>query len=137
MDTTQDASSLRELLETIPGLDVECGLRTTAGRMEPLVRLLIKYADVHAEDGPQLQAWEAAGEREPARRLAHSVKGAAGFLGLSRIQNLAGDLEEAFLAGQEAGQTAPLLASFAQENGSLCRAISATLVGTPQPTNNP
>jgi HPt (histidine-containing phosphotransfer) domain-containing protein len=131
-----DPSPLRRQLDGIPGLDVEAGLQTTAGRVESLARLLAKYADRHAESGRLVrEAWEA-GDRVSAHRLAHSIKGAAGFLGLGVIQARAADLEAALREPGAAPTAAPgiegALAAFDQANAEACRALeSLTEAGTP------
>lgn len=113
------------ILDPIPGLDVEAGLRTVGGRMESLTRLLRKYGELHGEDARILRAGIAGGEIGTALRLAHSVKGASGFLGLIAIQELAGALEAALREGAPRDQAERLLEAFERENAAICAAIQA------------
>ncbi|MEW6678781.1 MAG: PAS domain-containing protein [Pseudomonadota bacterium] len=85
--------ALRQALDTIPGLDVRVGMRSMRGKMPNLLRLLRKYAEAHAEDMALLRQALATGALEEARRLAHSLKGAAGSLGALEVQELATRLE--------------------------------------------
>ena len=113
------------ILDPIPGLDIEAGLKTVGGRMESLTRLLRKYAELHGGDGRILREEVAGGGIETARRLAHSLKGAAGFLGLLPIQALSGELEAALREGAPRDQVERLLEAFERENASVCAAIQA------------
>jgi two-component system sensor histidine kinase/response regulator len=113
------------ILDPIPGLDVETGLKTVGGRMESLTRLLRKYGELHADDSRILREGIAGGELEAARRLAHSLKGAAGFLGLLPIQALSGELEAALREGAPRDQVERLLEAFECENAAVCAAIQA------------
>jgi two-component system sensor histidine kinase/response regulator len=113
------------ILDPIPGLDIDAGLRTVGGRMDSLVRLLRKYGELHAEDGRLFREGIASGEIEAAQRLAHSLKGAAGFLGLVLIQRLSGSLETALREGTSRDQVERLLEAFERENASVCAAIQA------------
>ena len=110
----------RLCLDRIPGLDVERGLKTVGGRVESLARLLRRYEEVHAEDIHVLREGG-----DSAQRLAHSLKGATGFLGLAAIQDLVGRLEVAFREGAPQDQIGTLLEAFERENQALCAAIRA------------
>lgn len=116
-------STLRSQLEGIPGLDVEVGLKTVGGRTESLARLVRKYAELHSEDADILRHQLAEGDLASAHRLAHSVKGATGFLGLTRIREVAMRLEEALRGPADSVQTEAALAEFRLENEGLCKAI--------------
>ncbi|WP_291270699.1 Hpt domain-containing protein [Geothrix sp.] len=119
------ADQLRRLLENIPGLEVEVGLMTVGGRVESLARLIRKYEQLHGGDIQVLREGLAVGEPEATRRLAHSLKGAAGFLGLTSIQALAGALEAALRPEGPSGEIEGLLAAFEGENDRVCAAIRA------------
>lgn len=117
------SSILQKQLEGIPGLDVAVGLKTMGGRLESLARMIRKYADLHSDDATRLRQWLATGDRTSAHRLAHSVKGAAGFLGLSRIQERAAALEEALREVSDPALAEAQLAAFMADNERLCQAI--------------
>ena len=83
------------MLGAIPGLDVQPGLRRVNGRIDSYLRLLQQFAAGHADDVADMRRHLDAGERIAAGRLAHSLKGAAGACGATRLQAWAGDLEAA------------------------------------------
>lgn len=116
-------------LEGIPGLDCDLGLRTVGGRTESLVRLLVKYEAIHAGDGARLRAACREGRREEVRDLAHSLKGAAGFLGLVHIQSAAADLEAAFKGEGDPLRDSAQVEQFDAVNQASCRAIRDRLAG--------
>lgn len=115
------------ILDSIPGLDVEAGLRTVGGLVDNLTRLLGRYGELHGEDARLLREEVAGGEIETALRLAHSLKGTAGFLGLVAIQQLSGKLEAALREGAPPDQIEGLLETFERENAATCAAIRALL----------
>ncbi len=80
---------------TISGLNVAEGLKRVRGRASIYQRLLLMYIDGHQNDMDKLREKLAAGEQEEARRVAHSLKGAAGSLGAVAVQALAAKLEAA------------------------------------------
>jgi PAS domain S-box-containing protein len=92
-----NANSLdpREALSGIPGLDQEIGLRSVRGKVAMYLRLLRKFAGSHAGDLEQMRIWFTQGDRESARRVAHTLKGTAATLGLTTIQSEAAALETA------------------------------------------
>lgn len=79
-------------LAALPGLDVALGLQNIPKRPSYL-RLLRLLVDTHDNDVVAIRASLAAGDAREAMRVAHSLKGAAGTLGASGIQRLAGKLE--------------------------------------------
>ncbi|MTW19503.1 PAS domain S-box protein [Allochromatium palmeri] len=80
-------------LAAIPGIDPVRGALSLGGRADVYVRLLRTFAAHHGEDGARLRASLRQGERETARRLAHTLKGVTGNLGATRLPTLAADLE--------------------------------------------
>ena len=85
--------SKRRSLSTIPGLNLEVALRLTGGETDRLLQYLKKLCEGHGEDGNLLRSLLDAGQFVDAARVAHSIKGLAGTLGLKEIQALAGDIE--------------------------------------------
>ncbi len=88
-------------LDDIPGLDPSVGLRSLRGRVGRYGALLKLFAASHADDMDRVQAHLSANENEEAQRLAHALKGAAGTLGVFRIQAQAADLEQAILGNAD------------------------------------
>jgi len=88
-------------LRAVPGLDADFGVKCVNGRVERYATLLGKLVDNHAANVASLADLMAAGERDEARRLAHSVKGAAATLGAVDIRAAAAALEQAILDGRD------------------------------------
>ena len=82
-------------LQDLPGLELPTALRRVGGKPELLRRLLAEFHRVYQEAPIQLQTQLAAGAREDAGRLAHTLKGVAGNLGLAEVQKAATVLEDA------------------------------------------
>lgn len=82
-------------IETISGLDVKAGLRMLRNNQAAYQRLLRLFATKHCDDMSRLRDRRSAGDHEAARLLIHSLKGVAGTLGATRIQQQATQLEEA------------------------------------------
>ena len=88
-----DDSTLREALDRIPDLDTQSGLLAVRGRLASYHRLLGKFVDNHRADFESIRERLLGGDRGEARRLAHSIKGAAGTLGALRVYEAALRLE--------------------------------------------
>ncbi len=82
-------------LLALDGLDAQAGLKSVRGNWSSYERLLRLYMDSHQTDMAWLRESCAAGVSEEARRIAHSLKGAAGAIGAVRVQALAAELEAA------------------------------------------
>lgn len=89
----QSDQALYLALKQIPGLDIEFGLKVVRGRMSSYKRLLGKLIESHADDFALIEQQLAEGHTDEARRLAHSLKGATGSLGIVGIQQSAATLE--------------------------------------------
>ncbi len=110
----------------IAGVDTATGLRLLRGKLPLYRRLLRQFAIDHRDDMAALRQHLAAGQREEARRLVHTLKGAAASLGLGGVQAAASDLEGAIKAGQKE-IIAPLIDLVDDELARLCPAILAAL----------
>ena len=93
-----DDEALLKALNAIPGLETTVGLLAVRGRIKSYNRLLGKLANNHSNDFSCLRQQIASGKYADARRLAHSLKGAAGTLGAIAIQQQAAELEAAIQA---------------------------------------
>ncbi|WP_371322906.1 Hpt domain-containing protein [Dechloromonas sp. ZY10] len=80
-------------LAGIPGFDVRSGLRVVAGRESRYLELLGKYLEHHRELGNQIADAILDGNYSLAQKLSHTLKGAAGTLGLQASQAAARELE--------------------------------------------
>ena len=118
-------ADLATALAALPGLDSRNGLLAVRGRVEVYVRLLGKFAELHGGDFAAIGERLADGDREEARRLAHSIKGAAGTLGATAVQQAAATLEAAIKEGQDGAAVAPLIETTRQAYQALCERIAA------------
>jgi CheY-like chemotaxis protein len=87
--------SLRE----IEGIDVAGGLKRVAGNKRLYRDLLTQFATKQGDAGAQIAAALESGDRQFAERLAHTVKGVAGNIGIPQVQAAAEKLEKAIRQG--------------------------------------
>jgi signal transduction histidine kinase/CheY-like chemotaxis protein len=88
----EGAASL-DLLD-LTGVDTASGIARVGGSVDAYRRLLRKFANNQAASVDQLRAAVTAKDQELAVRTAHSLKGAAGALGIVTVQKLAGEMED-------------------------------------------
>ena len=93
----------------IPGLNIELGLKSVRGRMESYLRLLVNFAQNHSADCQKIRDCLLANDNNEARRLAHSLKGAAGALGAHAVQHAAAALESAIMEFRPAAEIVQLI----------------------------
>ena len=91
------------LPDTLDGIDLAIGLKITQNNAKLYLRLLQKFAKHHSVDDFKNQFLQAidAGNSELAQRLAHSLKGSSGNLGMKDLQQAASQLEKAVVAGED------------------------------------
>ncbi|MDK9725534.1 MAG: PAS domain-containing protein [Sterolibacteriaceae bacterium MAG5] len=123
-------SALLQRLAAIPGLDREHGLQLLHGKVENYWRLLQKFAELHGNDGPLLNELLAGGDGDGARRLVHSLKGAASTLGLVDIAAGARTLEEEIKAGGSGAALAPAIDRLFAALDRLFDALAQPIGGT-------
>ena len=121
------AETLPAALAVISGLDTTRGLKVLNGHLNTYLRLLRLYADSHAEDMSQLRQRISEGDRDEARRLAHTLKGTSANLGATAVQGLAAGLEAAIKDGQDAVAIESLADVVEAELQRLVAAIFAAL----------
>src|SRR5215469_1988795 len=81
------------ILPELAGVDVAAGLARTARNKQLYRDLLAQFAARHEFAGNRIKEALESGDRDQAERLAHSLKGVAGNLGINRIFVLARSLE--------------------------------------------
>ncbi len=108
---TAEDTVLRAQLAAIEGLDAQTGLRNLRGDATAYLRLLRQLDTTHGEDMRKLSGHFADGKIDEARHLAHTLKGAAGTLSLTHLQETARALEEYLhsLKGKGGGEEATRL----------------------------
>ena len=117
---SEDHAALRAELEAIAGQDLAQGLRALRNNVPAYARLLRQFVDQHHQDMAKIGGLDA----ETARRMAHSIKGAAGSLGLSRLSTAAAALEGALRQGQPQADLAPLVEDCHRELEALHSGLS-------------
>ena len=92
-------TALLEQLNTIEGLDTQTGLRNMRGDAEGYLRLLRQFDTAHGKGMQELRLQLEKKQADEARRIAHTIKGAAGTLGLKALQAAASVLEDYIRSG--------------------------------------
>ncbi|MDG4562661.1 MAG: response regulator [Candidatus Competibacter sp.] len=82
-------------LPVVAGLDTVSGLRRSGGNSRLYRELLGKYLDGQGDAPARIRAALAAGDRETAERLAHTLKGVSGTIGAEAVQAPVAVLEQA------------------------------------------
>jgi len=134
----EQAASLPDLtdrLNTIAGLDTVIGLNAVRGRKASYLRLLATFVRSHADVPAEISHQLAAGLLEEATRSAHTLKGAAGTLGIVAIQQAAAQLEAALHAGKPAGEIEQLLQQLDSEHQRMIPLLAEALVSQPANTS--
>jgi CheY-like chemotaxis protein/HPt (histidine-containing phosphotransfer) domain-containing protein len=109
----------------IEGIDVARGLERMAGNKRLYRDLLTQFVAKQESVGNRIAEALEKGDRQQAERLAHSLKGAAGNLGINQIFHSAGNLEKA-IRESETGM-ADLVKDLRSAMDRQIRAIQAAL----------
>lgn len=104
----------RKHLEAIPGLDLAIGLGTMRGNAAKYSRLLCLFAEGYHSHADQIFDFLTAGKIEAIEPVAHSLRGAAGMLGATRVADAASAILEALEGGGSAEEIGRLAASLAE-----------------------
>ena len=141
---TDDATSTmslvdRQALESIPGLDLEQGLKPLRGNLGVYLNLLGRFLDQHCEVASQLIEDQARGDLASLERDAHRLKGTAATLGAHVLRDLAYTLEQAARAHQPSERLQPLVQLLIAELDALTVCLQAALphLGAVQPSIPP
>jgi len=127
-----------EAIEPIPeieGVDQADGLRRVGGNRRLYRQLLEKFAGKFAGADEQVSSALQSGDRNGAERVAHTVKGVAGNIGIKEVQFAAERLEKAIREGDDAVPS--ILQDFASLLGPQIKLIKAALgEAAPSPSAN-
>jgi CheY-like chemotaxis protein/HPt (histidine-containing phosphotransfer) domain-containing protein len=118
-------------LAAVAGLDAAAGLKCVRGKWRSYEGLLHLFMDSHQNDMAKLREIHAAGDNAAARNIVHSLKGAAGAVGVVGVQALAAELEAAIYAGASALDVVRLAAAVEQAQNQLAADLSAVLPPLP------
>jgi PAS domain S-box-containing protein len=114
-----------ESVPEIEGVDVAGGLWRLAGNKRLYRDLLGQFAVRHGSAGEQIATALESGDRSTAERLAHSVKGVSGNIGINTMFQLAGQLEKSLRESNADVQA--LLKAFSSELDRQVQAIQRAL----------
>ena len=113
------------LLPEIAGINLADGLKRVAGNRRLYRDLLGQFADKQGDAAAQISAALKGGDQKLAERIAHTVKGVAGNIGISEVQSAAQKLEKAIREGHDS--VPALLDEFAASLGTQVHAIEQAL----------
>jgi two-component system sensor histidine kinase/response regulator len=100
-------------IPTVEGLNSAEGLLRVAGNRKLYLKLLRQFSVQQSDTPGQITELLKAGDRPAAERIAHTVKGVAGNLGVKTVQLAAGELEKAIHDGADAARLESLRQQFA------------------------
>ena len=115
----------RQLLPEVPGFDLHAGLQCVGGNAQRLSSMLGRFAASYATVTADLQQCVAQENYPEARRLAHTLKGAAATLGGVDIAHAAQAVEHAMQRRCEAAGDAMATVDLAELDAALQRALPA------------
>jgi signal transduction histidine kinase/DNA-binding response OmpR family regulator/HPt (histidine-containing phosphotransfer) domain-containing protein len=95
-------SEIPPQIPEIEGVDVVDGLRRVAGNQRLYKELLLKFAAKYADADVQIASSLQGGDGIAAERMAHTVKGVAGNIGIKEVRFAAERLEKAIRDSHEA-----------------------------------
>jgi CheY-like chemotaxis protein len=99
LQAPRESSPQEETLPELPGIDTEAGLARMAGNIRSYRKLLNKFVANQQGAIGEIRSAFREGDHEGTVRLAHTLKGVAGTVGASALQESAASLEVA-LKGQ-------------------------------------
>jgi two-component system sensor histidine kinase/response regulator len=85
----------------LQGISISAGLSRVGGNRQLYVKLLCKFREGQENAVAEIKAAFQSGNMETAVRLAHTVKGVAGNLGMEGLYRAAAELEKAIKEGRE------------------------------------
>jgi len=131
--STPDSAAIVSQLATIPGIDTKAGMAAMRGNPEKYLNLLKKFLTHHDSAPTALRATIDSGDQTTAIRQAHSLKGAAGSLGLSELRGAAAALEAALRENAQPEDIARLFATLSEVHHQLSQALHLALANQSSP----
>jgi len=99
-------------LPRIEGLDTRDGLGRVAGNRKLYLKLLRRFVEQQGTAAAQIANALERNEVSAAERLAHTVKGVSGNLGIRTVQEVAAQLEKEIATQRTSAELAPVLREF-------------------------
>ncbi len=122
-----EVSDWQQQLQEIPGLDVKRGLTNVGGKMAIYLKVLRLLGEHHGKDPQRLTEALADNDLIEVKRLAHTLKGAIGNLGATRVEELAEAVNFAIKQGAARAEIEPLCAVLVTELSTLIEAVQIVL----------
>jgi signal transduction histidine kinase/DNA-binding response OmpR family regulator/HPt (histidine-containing phosphotransfer) domain-containing protein len=121
-------------LPEIEGIDVIDGMRRVAGNQRLYRDLLRQFAAKQGDASAQIAAALQSGDTQLAERIAHTVKGVAGNLGISRVQSAAQDVEKAIREGSDSvsSRLSELASALSSQVGAIHLTLGEAATAKPQ-----
>jgi len=94
-DKEDTALSLMQEISIIEGINTETGLKNLNGNSSAYSRLLHQFVAQHCDDSAKIMDHLKNSQEQDASRLAHSLKGVSGTLGLQKVAEISQKLESA------------------------------------------
>jgi CheY-like chemotaxis protein len=113
------------VLPEIVGINLADGLKRVAGNRRLYRDLLGQFATKQCDAATQISTALEGGDLKLAERIAHTVKGVAGNLGITEVQSVAQKLEKALRGGE--GKVLALIVEFASLMSAQVLAIEIAL----------
>jgi PAS domain S-box-containing protein len=113
------------VLPEIAGINIADGLKRVAGNRALYRDLLGEFTAKQGNAAAQISTALESGDLKLAERVAHTVKGVAGNIGITEVQSAAQELEDALRDGE--GNISGLLIEFADVMGTQVHAIEKAL----------
>jgi signal transduction histidine kinase/CheY-like chemotaxis protein/HPt (histidine-containing phosphotransfer) domain-containing protein len=120
-------------LAELPGIDRQSGLELHLNRPDFYLKSLHAFRQDFAGTGEQVATALAAGDRDEARRLAHSLRSVAASLGAQALADAARELEQALHDGKAESELSSLLGRF----GTALEQVIDGLAALPPLTSEP
>lgn len=116
------SSEQQSVLKDQPGINIALGLKYINGNEKLYVMLLKKFPVQFKNAAQNIMDSLAAGQREDATRVAHSVKGSGSTLGMVELSAAAAALEQSMKAADD--QFNPLFETFKDELNKVLDSIN-------------
>ncbi|APW38948.1 hypothetical protein RD110_18505 [Rhodoferax koreense] len=123
------ASTENHIPRHIPDLDTQLGLRRVMGKESLYLSMLHKFVAGQGMATAQIRSALDGGQRELALRLAHTLRGLAGNIGASALQQAAGDAERAMAQGEDVDTVDALLMALERALATIVQPLAVALAG--------
>ena len=120
-------------IPAIEGIDIEDGLRRLAGNQRLYRNLMEQFAKKQGQASAEITVALSIGDRPLAERVAHTVKGVAGNLGIKQVQTSAERLERAIRENDAiTGALTEFESLLGRQVAAIERALDASPVAAPE-----